>query len=153
MTSKHHGAFYCLNCLRSFRTEKKLKFHEKICKNKDFCGIAMPSEKDNILEFNQCMKSDKMSYIIYPDNESLIRKIDGCASNPKKSSTTKIVEHIPCGYSMSTIWGFDHIENNHTLYRGKDCIKNFCSSLREHAKSITDFEKTKMLSLTKEEFK
>ena len=32
----------------------------------------MPSEKDNILEFNQYMKSRKMSYIIYPDMESLI---------------------------------------------------------------------------------
>ena len=27
----------------------------------------MPSEKEIILEFNQCMKSDKMSYIIYAD--------------------------------------------------------------------------------------
>ena len=32
----------------------------------------MPLEKDKILEFNQYMKSDKMSYIIYPDMESLI---------------------------------------------------------------------------------
>ena len=27
----------------------------------------MPSEKEIILEFNQYMKSDKMSYIIYAD--------------------------------------------------------------------------------------
>ena len=25
----------------------------------DLCGVVMPSEKDNILEFNQYMKSDK----------------------------------------------------------------------------------------------
>ena len=56
---------------------RKLKSHEKICKNKDFYGIAMPSEKDNILEFNQYMKSDEMPYIIYADIESLIRKIYG----------------------------------------------------------------------------
>ena len=48
--SKNKGDFYCLNCLHSFRTENKLKSHEKVCKNKDFCGIVMPSEKDNILE-------------------------------------------------------------------------------------------------------
>ena len=112
ITLKHHGDFYCLNCLHSFRTENKLKSHEKICKNKDFCGIAMPSEKNNILEFNQYMKSNKMPYIIYADIKSLIRKIDRCAYNPEKSSTTKIGEHIPCGYS--TIWGFDHIEDKHT---------------------------------------
>ena len=29
---------------------------------------------------------------------------------------------------MSIIWGFDHIENKHTLYRGKDCMKMFCAS-------------------------
>ena len=105
-----------MNCLHSFRTENKLKSHEKICKNKDFCGTILPSEKNNILEFNQCMKSDKMPYIIYADIESLIRKIDGCANNPENSSTTKIGEHIPCGYPMSTIWRFDHIEGKHTLY-------------------------------------
>ena len=54
---------------------------------------------------------------------------------------------------MSTIWGFDHIENKHTLYCGKDCIKKFCTSLREHTKNIIDFEKKKMLPLTKEELK
>ena len=34
----------------------------------------MPSEIDSILEFNQYMKSDKMPYIIYADDESLIKK-------------------------------------------------------------------------------
>ena len=29
ITSKHHGDFYCLNYLHSFRTENKLKSHEK----------------------------------------------------------------------------------------------------------------------------
>ena len=115
-TSKNKDDFYCLNCLHSFRTENKLKSHEKVCKNKDFCGIVMPSEKDNILEFNQYMKSDKMPYIIYADIESLIRKIDGCANNPENSSTTKIGEHIPCGYPMSIIWAFEDLKNKHTLY-------------------------------------
>ena len=36
-----------------------------------------------------------MPYIIYADIESLIKKTDGCANNPEKSSTTKITEHIP----------------------------------------------------------
>ena len=52
ITSKHYGGFYCLNCFHSFRTENKLNSLEKVCKNKDFCGIVMPSEKDKILEFN-----------------------------------------------------------------------------------------------------
>ena len=35
----------------------------------------MPSEKDNVLELHQYIKSDKMSYIIYADIHSLIKKI------------------------------------------------------------------------------
>ena len=54
---------------------------------------------------------------------------------------------------MSAIWAFDNIENKHTLYRGKDCMKKFCDFLREHAKNIPGFEKKKMLPLTKEELK
>ena len=54
---------------------------------------------------------------------------------------------------MSTIWVFHHIENKHTLYRGKDCRKKFCESLREHLKNMIDFEKRNMLPLTKEELK
>ena len=54
---------------------------------------------------------------------------------------------------MSTICGFDHTEDKYALYRGKDCIKKFCESLKEHAKSITYFEKKKMLSLTRKKLK
>ena len=95
------------------------------------------SLEKNILEFNQYMESAKMSYIFYANIESLIKIIDGCANNPEKSSTTKLVEHIPCGYSMSIIWAFDNIENKHTLYRGKSCMEKFCTSFREHATNLT----------------
>ena len=54
---------------------------------------------------------------------------------------------------MSTILAFDHIENKHTLYHGKDCMKKFCQSLREHKKIIIDFEKRRILPLMKEELK
>ena len=51
----------------------------------------MTSEKDELLEFNQYMKSDKMPYIIYADIASLIKQMDGCTNNPEKSSTKKLV--------------------------------------------------------------
>ena len=43
---------------------------------------------------------------------------------PENDSATKIVDLIPCRYSISTIWAFDHIENKHTLYRVKNYMKN-----------------------------
>ena len=80
------------------------------------------------------MKSDKIPYIIQADLESLIKKIDGCVNNPENCSTIKISKQINCGYSMPAIWGFDEIEDKHTLYCGKDCVKRFCTSLRELTK-------------------
>ena len=43
--SKHKGDFCCLNCLNFFRTENQLKSHKIVHKNKDFCGIVMPSKR------------------------------------------------------------------------------------------------------------
>ena len=70
------------------------------------------------------MNSNKTLYIAYADSESLIKTINGCANNPEKSSAAKIWKHIPCGYSIPTIWAYDHIEDKHTLNCGKDCMIN-----------------------------
>ena len=78
--------------------ENKLKSYIKVRKNKDFCGIAMPSEKDKISKFNgisskiKCHASFSLVLILWS------KKIDNYASNQDISSTVKIGEHIPCGY-------------------------------------------------------
>ena len=50
---KHHSNFYCLNCLSFFATENKCKSHKKVCENKDFCNVVMPSKDSKMLEVNQ----------------------------------------------------------------------------------------------------
>ena len=52
---------------------------------------------------------------------------------------------------MSTILSFKSLESKHDVYRGKDCMKKFCESLREHAMEIINFKKKKMKLLTKEQ--
>ena len=93
----------------------------------------MPHDDTKILEFNHYQKSDKALFIIYADLECIIEKIDGCKDNPENSSTTKVSEHIPSGFSMSSISLFRSIENKHDVYRGKNYMKKFCELLREHA--------------------
>ena len=63
----------------------------------------MPFEDTKILEFNQHQKSDKASLIIYEDLECIIEKIDGSKNNPENSSTIKVSEHVPSGFSISAI--------------------------------------------------
>ena len=126
ITSKHHSHFHCLNCIHSFATENKSKYHKIFCENKDFCNAVMTYEDAKILEFNQNQKFDKATFIIYGDLECLIEKIDGCKNKPENSSISKVGEHFPSGFSISTISSFKNIENKHHGYRGKDCKKNIC---------------------------
>ena len=40
------------------------------------------------------------------------------------------------------------MKNKHDVYKGKDCMKKFCESLREHAIKIINFIKKKRRLLT-----
>ena len=103
----------------------------------------MPSDETKILEFNQYQKSDKAPFICYKVLECIIEKIDECKNNPENSSTIKVSEHIPSGFSMSTISLFGSIENKHDVYRGKNCMKKFCEFISQHAMKIINFKKKK----------
>ena len=78
----------------------------------------MPSEDTKMLELSQYQKPDKAPFIIYADLDCILEKINGWKNNPKNSSTTKVSEHIPSGFSMSAISSFRSIENKHNVYRG-----------------------------------
>ena len=69
ITSNNHGDFYCLNCLHSYRTKEKLKKHEKVCNNHDYCYVKMPKEDEKILKYNPGEKSLKVPFMIYVDLE------------------------------------------------------------------------------------
>ena len=93
ITSKNNRDFFCLNCLHSFKTKNNLKSQKKVCENKDFCNVIMPSEDTKILELNEYRKkkkkkkeyrkSDEAPFVIYAVLECIIEKIDGCKNNPE----------------------------------------------------------------------
>ena len=66
ITSNHNGVFYCLNCFHSYRT-KRLEAHEKICENRDYCNVEMPTNDNNVIKYNQGEKSIKLPFVVYAD--------------------------------------------------------------------------------------
>ena len=52
---------------------------------------------------------------------------------------------------MSTISSFRSIENKDGVYRGKDCMRKFYESFREHAMKIINFKKMKLLTKLQQE--
>ena len=153
ITSKHDGDFYCLNCFQSYTIENKLKKHKKVCENHDYCYVEMPEEYNKILKYNGGEKSMEVPFIIYADLECSLEKMNTCHNNPEKSSTTKTNKHAPSGYSLFTHCSFDRTKNKFDYYRGKNCMKNFCLDLREHATKTINYEKKEMIPLTKREEK
>ena len=89
ITSDHVGDFYCLICFHSYRTEKYLKKHEKVCNDNDYCYVEMPNEDNKILKYNHGEKSLKASVIFYADLACLLEKMRSCQNNPEKSYTEK----------------------------------------------------------------
>ena len=89
ITSNNNGDFYCLNCFHSYRTENKLKKHEKVCNDHDCCCVEIPDESNQILKCNHGEKSLKAPPIIYADVECLVEKMYSCQNDSEKSYTEK----------------------------------------------------------------
>ena len=113
----------------------------------------MPNEDNKIIKYNQGEKSIRSPFIIYADLECLLEKISACYNNFEESSTIEINKHTPFGYSLFTYCSFDKTKNKLDYYRGDNCMEKFCTDLREHATKIINYEKKKMIPLTKEEEK
>ena len=67
ITSNHNGDFYCLNCFHPYTTNKRLRKHERICNDHEFCHLKMPDEDNKILKYVPGEKSLRVPLIIYAD--------------------------------------------------------------------------------------
>ena len=88
-TSNNYGDFYCLNCFHSYTTHNKLKKHERICNNHDYCRIDMPKEHEKI-KYLPGEKSLKPPFIICAYIECLLKETQYCQNiltQRKKLST------------------------------------------------------------------
>ena len=143
ITSKHNGDFYCLNCFRAYTTRIKLEKQKNVCENRDYCYVELPNEDNKILKYIHGEKSMKAPFIIYADLESLLEKMSACYDSPEKSSTTKINNYTPSGYSLFTYCSFDETKIKLSHDRGKNCMKVFCLDLKKNATKIINYEKKK----------
>ena len=148
ITSNHDGDFYCLNCLHSFRTDNALKKYERLCENNDYCSVEMPTKLNKILKYNHGEKSLKTPFVIY---ECLLLKQQSCQNNANKSYTEQKAIHEPCGHSLDLFCSFDSKEDKNSFYRGNDCIKMFCSKLKELGTKLVHYEQKEMILLTSDD--
>ena len=82
ITSNSNGDYYCLNCFHSYRTNNRLKKHERLWGKHDYCHVKMPEEDNRILKYNYGEKSLQAPFIIIADLECILTKISSCQNNP-----------------------------------------------------------------------
>ena len=80
-------------------------------------------------------------------------KKQSCQNNPNESYAERKAIHEPCGYALSLVNPFDSKQNKRSFYRGKDCIKKFCSDLKELGTKIINYKQKEMIPLTDNENK
>ena len=109
----------------------------------------MPQKGRNILKYNHGERSRKDPFVIYPDMQSLLKKIDACHSNLEKSSITKINKHTASGYSLFMYCSFNVTKNKHDYYRNKDYMIFFSNDLKHHATKIINCEERRNGSINR----
>ena len=143
--------FICSITFIPLEKETNLKNWIRVCGNKDFCNVILPSKDIKILEFHQYQKSDKAPFIIYADPECLRGKPDGCKNNPEISFTTKVGKHICSSFSMSTISWFKSIEISMIYTKVKIAWKSFVNPYESTKWRKIILKRKKMKLLTKEQ--
>ena len=64
-----------------------------------------------------------------------------------------ILNHELSGFSLNLIGSFDTKKSRHYLYRGRDCVENFCKKLKELGMEIINHQENEMIPLTDKENK
>ena len=113
----------------------------------------MPEEDKKMLKYNHGEKPLKAPFTVYADFECLLIKEQSCRNNLEIYYTERKAKHEPSGYSLSLICSFDATKNRHYLYRGKDCVENFCKKLKEFGTEVINYEEKGMIPLTDKENK
>ena len=85
----------------------------------------MPHKK-LIVQYSDGQFQFKAPFIMYADFESIPELIQGAGNDPMISSTRGVNNHVPSGWCVCSEFAYVKVENPLKLYKGKDCIKNFC---------------------------
>ena len=154
--NKHKSKLYfCLNCLNGYDDPEKLEKHKEYCSEEESIKINMPPP-ESFIKFKNYLYSERAPFVIYADFESLLKPLDTCKPDPKKSYTLKYNVHKPVSF-VYYIKSF-----NEDVYKSKlvsyvkeneedpDTIDVFINWLEEDVKIIAELGNEKMI-ITPEE--
>ena len=131
----YQKAFFCLNCLNCFSSQKVLDEHDRICSMNKPRQELMPDEDKTEIYFKNFEKQHKLDYIAYLDFECVLppekRRCLVCHSLKCKcdaSFTDILSKQEAIGYSFVVLNQVDKIVHEHT-YVGEKAAEKFIEHL------------------------
>ena len=135
--SKHgHKQHFCLNCLQGFHSEENKDNHFEYCKDIEAVRIEMPKEGSS-MEFHDGQNQFKVPFVMYADFEAILKPTEVIESDPDKSYTKEINQHIPSGFCVYGKFAYGDVKNPLKLYRGENCVKCFGITLKTKSRDFT----------------
>ena len=152
--SKHHGKqYFCTNCLQGFTLELSRDEHYGYCNDNDTVRVEMP-KKGLTVEFYNGQNQFKAPFMMYAHFEAILKPIQGPSPNPEEQYTKEVNQHIPSGFCIYSKFTYGEVENLLRLYRGEDCVEEFCDHIKEETKRLYNmFPKKPMDPLTNKQWK
>ena len=124
-----------MNCLQGFKEESSRNEHIDYCIDNESVKVEMPYKNPRV-QYSDGQFQFKVPFIMYADFESILEPIQGLGNDPMISSMRAIGNHVRSGWCVPSEFAYGKIENPLKLYRGKDCIKNFCDHIIGEARRL-----------------
>ena len=145
--SKHKAKkHFCMTCLQGFSQEKTRDGHYVYCSNNEMVRVEIPN--DPILKFSDGQGQLKAPFVIYADFESVLEPMATSSNDPSIPHINLINKHTLSGFCTYSTFAYGYIKN--PLYRGKDCLEEFCKYIRSQACQLyNDYPEKPMIPLAK----
>ena len=106
----------------------------------------MPTGKEKWLKIHDGQYQFKVSFILYPDFESILKPVDEryrdkmntmkAGRKGKAPYTEKISKHIPSGWCVHSTFAYGDVPDPLKMYRGKDCVEKFVEYIEDEVKRL-----------------
>ena len=142
-----------MNCLQGFTQESSRDQHQIYCEDNESVRVEMPKQGSTI-EFKDGQNQFKVPFIMYADFESILEPIESPNPNPNQLYTNEFNQHTTSGWCIYSKFAYGDVDDPLRLYRGKDCIENFCNYIKGEAHRLYHmFPELPMDPLTKKQWK
>ena len=154
-TKSKNKKWFCMRCLQCFSKESVLERHKENCLRIN--GEQRVKLSGGYISFKNYSRKMQVRFKIYPNFEYILKKSKEFSDiNKNNSWTSKVQDHVPCGFGYKVVFADGKFTKDVVVYRGRDCVKKFIEDILNEFKYCKNvmkdhFNKNLIMSMEEEE--